>query len=117
MPLDRRITVGIEERGSYVEGEYVPGPRTDYPVWATRIDKELTDITEQGGLAADVVRRQWRVRWFAELAAALSSQVFITDEFGDEYQSDNLIEETDRGRHRRRWMLIEGLRREGERPA
>ena len=110
MPIDRRITIqirGEDQRNRY--GEHVPGAINYFPVWAGRFDKSLEDFPELGGQRTEI-RRNWRVRWFSDLASVTDlSGVTVVDD-GREFDVENLIEETGKdGRTRHRWLMIEGI--------
>ena len=108
MPLDRLITIHVEEPGSRDEdGRFVPGPVIDSTVWATRFDQTLEDIEESGG-NREQATRAWRIRWRRDVADTVASRLRVSDD-GLTFETVNVIEETDDGRTRRRWMLIEGI--------
>ena len=109
MPLDRRITVIIEEPGHRnMYGEYIDGIEVLIPVWATRMDKSQEDIESEGG-TRNSIRRDWGIRWFAALDASEVSLVSV-DDGGLIFNVLNVIEDTGRnGDYRQRWMLIQGV--------
>ena len=101
MPLDRRITIRIAP---------AQGDAVDYAVWATRTDKVLTTIADGGyPVLRTIRRRDFRVRWFSVLAEADPTEVTLTDDQGNTLNVDNLVEVTQEGRTRRRWIDIEGI--------
>ena len=101
--LDRRITIKIAQEGSRDNtGVYVPGPTTDYPVWATRRDRSLEDIESEGG-TRNFARRDYRVRWFSALASTSASLVSVLDS-GDTLDCENLAEVEDT---RRRYIDLQ----------
>ena len=109
MPLDRRITINVSTEGRRNEfGEYVEGSTISHGVWATRMDRSQKDIEDEGGTLTSS-RRDYRVRWFPELAASPVALVEVVD---DEVTFNvlNMIEETGRdGITRRRWLRISGV--------
>ena len=109
MPLDRRITLEVQAEGSYVDGEYVAGAATTHELWASRMDASLEDIDEAGG-SRDETLRSWRVRWIEPLASAENVSRITVIEDGARFAVVNVSEETNQGRTRRRWMLVEGVR-------
>ena len=51
MPADRRIIVQVQGEGFRdpgLQGGFVAGAIVDYPMWASRRDKSLTDIGDRG---------------------------------------------------------------------
>ena len=110
MPIDRRITIKIQEeaqRNRY--GELEPGVTNYYPVWAGRFDKTLEDIAGEAGIRSEI-RRNWRVRWFRELAMITDLERVTVEDEGLEFDVENVIEETGKdGRTRHRWMTVEGV--------
>ena len=118
MPLDRPATVRLFTAGTREQGEYVPGPATDYSVWLTRIDSPAEREPNAEG-ARPVVQGRFRVRWFRELAGAaveLSHRLLID---GQEWRITG-VDEVDardvRGdeqralRTRRRWLELTATR-------
>ena len=106
--LDRIITVRVQAEGMRNEhGEFVEGAVTPIRVWASRRDRDLTDIAEEGGTRGEA-RRDWRIRWRADLAGAATSSLAVQDD-RLEWTVDKLVEVTGRkGELRRRWLDIQG---------
>ena len=78
--LDRIITVRVQAEGMRNEhGEFVEGAVTPIRVWASRRDRDLTDIAEEGGTRGEA-RRDWRIRWRADLAGAATSSLAVEDD-------------------------------------
>ena len=114
MPLDRPIIVGIRGPDDHnAAGIFVPGPVTDYPVFATVIDLTQTRDIMAGG-ARLRVDRIYRVRWFEELALAPVTSVEVTSELGFHFGPTavgNISEFVGRFQDlRRRWLDIEIVR-------
>ena len=113
MPADRRIIVQLEAEGYRdpdLQGEYVHGAITDYPVWARRRDVSQELKVEQSG-AGDDTHRDWRVRFnplFVETPLALLKVLDGIDTFA----VINVVEVTEqRGGApdlRRKWLDITG---------
>ena len=106
MPLDRRITVTIATTGfnKYGEPETMT---TSIPVWATRMDGDVEDVEQEGGVRNEI-RRDYRIRWRADVAAAFVSDVAVQDG-ALRFNALRVSEQTDQGRTRRRWLLIQGV--------
>ncbi len=108
MPLDRPITIGI--RGpddTNAAGQFVPGVKVDYPVFATALDISVQRNLEVGGarLEAD---RIFRVRWFEELAVAPVTSIELADELALNYTVTDVSEFVGRFSDlRRRWLDLE----------
>ena len=111
MPLDRPVAVGIRGGDDFnAAGQFVPGPVTEYPVFATVLDLTNERDIPPGG-ARNTADRIFRVRWFEELAVAPVTSVSIIDEFGLSYKVGHVSEFVGRfGDLRRRWLDIEGTR-------
>ena len=106
--LDRRITVRVSVSGRNEYGEHETAT-TDYPVWATRVDRSQRDKEEQGGVLTEP-NRAYTIRHRREIADALTSQLSIVDpEDGGRLvlNATNVVEQTLRGA-RRRFLRIEG---------
>ena len=101
--LDRRITVRRTETRFNEYGEPTT-TKTDYPVWATRIDRSQEDIESAGGVL-DQPARAYRLRWSREIAEAATSELSIIDGTLP-LSATNVIEQTERG-ERRRFIVIE----------
>ena len=114
VPLDRLLSVGVRGIDDWNDaGILVPGPVTEYPIWATPLDISVTRNLETGGarLKSD---RVFRVRWFPELAIAPVTSVSIIDELGQTYTVTKIEEFV--GPYcdlRRRWLTLE-CTREGQ---
>ena len=79
MPLDRQIEITYEGAGSRNRyGEYVPGTKTIFKVWANRMDLNF-DSDQQPEGKRSLIRRRYRVRWIHELSHASPSQIVIND--------------------------------------
>ena len=90
MPFDTIITIHIEALGMRDEhGEYVPGPVTDYEVWADETGAGSIDTPTVGGLIV-TAGRTFLVRWFRELAVTFDPFVTITDNLGQTWYSDGI---------------------------
>lgn len=113
MPADRRIIVKLETLGYRdpdLQGEYVPGPIIDYPLWATETSAGSIDTLVTGrGL---VVRRtiNFTVRWFKALAETQINFVEVIGSDGFTYNATN-IEASD---ERRRFVTIEAVAEPGD---
>ena len=101
--LDRRITVRrtVTTRNQY--GESV-GTTTDYPQWATREDASQSD-KEQAGGALTQATRGYLIRYRAELADAITSELSVVDG-ALTLNCTNITEATRQG-ERRKFLLIE----------
>ena len=75
--LDRRIIVRRTVTTRNLFGESVE-TTTDYPLWATRIDKTNEDIEQAGG-SLGVTTRDYIVRFDARIAASLASELGVVD--------------------------------------
>ena len=102
--LDRRIVV---RRTVFTRdpdtGEAIEAV-TDFPAWASRADASFIDAAAEGG-DLSTATRTYRIRYRADLAAALVSELSIVDGMV-ELSADNIIEATERG-ERRRFLRIE----------
>ena len=108
MPADRLITITTETPGHRNDqGVYIPGQSVARRVWATRMDRSLEDVAEEGG-QRDETRRDWRIRWRSDVAALAPSDMKVTDE-GQDFDVQNMIEVTDEGRTRRRFLDVQGV--------
>ena len=107
MPLDRRITVNIQAEGTRDDqGDFIPGPTTSHDVWATRMDRTQSDIEQEGGTLANI-RRDYRVRWFANLSDTPANRLSVVED-GITFNVLNIAESTGRrNEYRRRYMLIQ----------
>ena len=104
MALDRLITIAIERPGSRNDyGEFVPGTPHTRRAWATRKDVDLEKTIAEGGTRTEG-RRNWRVRWYAELAQALPDAVTVSDEHAREWAVVGLVEVENQ---RRRFIDLE----------
>ena len=110
MPVDRLITVSVEQPGSRnMYGEYVEGETAEHRVWAGRFDRDLEDIESEGGTRNET-RRDWRIRWRADIANVTDLTTVSVVDGGQTFNVQNLQEETGRdGRTRRRWLRISGV--------
>ena len=91
-------------------GQFVPGPVTSYPVWATALDISVQRNLGTGGARLDS-DRVFRIRWFEEAALAPATSVSVTDELALKYTVTHVEEYVGRfGEQRRRWLDIECTR-------
>ena len=105
MTLDRIIDIEIKAEGDRDDtGEFLPGMTTTSRVWATRMDRSLEDIEQEGG-TRNIARRDYRVRWRSDIAGALPTNVTIADG-AQVFQVSNLTEEEE-AHGRRRFMVLE----------
>lgn len=103
--LDRIVTLSIQGEGGRNEyGEWEESRLVEHRIWATRMDKSLEDIENEGG-TRNIARRDFRVRWFSDLATALPSSISVT-EGGQTFDVENITEESE-GHGRRRFMVLE----------
>ena len=114
MPLDRPIVIGIRGPDSFNDaGQFMAGPRTDYPVFATVVDLTATRNIEPGGARLQI-DRIYRVRWFEELALAPITSVEVTSELGHHFgptSVGSISEYVGRFQDmRRRWLDITIIR-------
>ena len=106
MPLDTRITIGIEAAGMRNDrGEYVPGPTTNYEVWSDSRNAGSQDVEESSGITIREIRT-FMVRYFAALATAPINFVSITGADGSTW---NVLNRAD-SNERRRFITIEAIR-------
>ena len=77
------------------------------PLWATRMDGDVADTEEEGG-SRDETRRDYRIRWRADIAGAFVGEVSVQDG-ALTFNVLRVREETDRGRTRKRWLTIQGV--------
>ncbi len=114
MPLDREIILTLEGRSSRDEnGNYIPGLKAFLPVWASKQDKYLKQVIEEGGKRTEAMRT-YRIRWLEVLQYAEADQLTVND-----YSTDtvgklivwyclNITEHTGRNMDtRRRFMDLE----------
>lgn len=82
MPADRLVTVELQAPGDRNDrGEYIPGAITNVRTWATRHDKDATEIIFSGGTRTDVLRA-WVIRWDARIAATPAVRMMLTEDSG-----------------------------------
>ena len=107
MPLlNRIITIGIEAEGDRDEdGHYIPGPSTDYRVWAATQGQGSTDAETVGGTRIFEIR-QFTVRFLEVIARARTDLMTITDEYGYLWEPEEIAE----GSRRRRYIEISARR-------
>ena len=113
MPLDRPITVGIRGADDFNDaGQFVAGPLTEYPVFATVVDlTDVRNLNTGGDLARLQALRVFRVRWFEQLALAPVTSIELADELALQYRVTNVSEYVGRFQDmRRRWLDIECTR-------
>ena len=77
--LDRVITVGIEAEGHREDGIYIPGPVTNYRVWARRESVVESDVESPAGTRIKALVR-WRIRWFDAISRADVDRVSVMAE-------------------------------------
>ena len=101
--LDRRIIVrrSVSARNQF--GESVE-TTTDYPLWATREDASQSD-KEQAGGALTQAARAYLIRYRAELADAITSELSVID--GTLTLDATNITEATRLGERRKFLRIE----------
>ena len=107
MPLDRRVTVNLTATTFNDEGEPITTVTASLPLWATRTDGDVADTEEEGG-SRDETRRDYRIRWRADIAGAFVSEVSVQDG-ALTFNALRVREETDSGRTRKRWLTIQGV--------
>ena len=96
--LDRRITLHLEAEGTRDDqGDYVPGPTTDYPVWARIVGAGSSDSATGEGSRINRISN-FLVRWFLALEQARVDRVTITDEHGRTWNADTIGESDARRR-------------------
>ena len=106
MALDRRITIRIEEYGTRNEdGEYIPGPVSEYPVWAERRAAGSNDQPTTSGFITVSVQN-YGVRWFKALELSDIALVEIEDEYGQIWDPDSIAPND----ARRRFINIQCIR-------
>ena len=103
--LDRRIIVRrtVTTRNQY--GEAV-ATTTERSVWTTREDFSQTDKETAGG-ALNLVTRGYLIRYRAELADAITSEISVLDGTLT-LDCTNIVEATRLG-ERRKFLLIEAI--------
>ena len=101
--LDRRITVRrvVTARNQFGESEEAT---TDYPQWATREDFTQTDKEQAGGVLTQATRG-YVIRYRAEIADAVTSELSVIDG-GLTLDCTNVAEASLRG-ERRKFLRIE----------
>ena len=101
--LDRRIVVRrtVTTRNQF--GESVE-TIVDYPQWATREDASQAD-KETAGATLTLAARSYIVRYRAEIADAITSEISVIDG-GLTLDCTNIVEATVRG-ERRKFLRIE----------
>lgn len=78
--LDRRITVRTATRTTDTFGRPIPPTNVDISVWATRMDRDLERVVDEGG-AIGTARRVYRVRYRHDiLTAAHTGAAKVLDE-------------------------------------
>ena len=111
MGFDRRITLAIRGAGRRNDhDEYIPGPLTNYPVWAELRPVDLERVVQTGGILT-LVYGEWRVRYLQALMDAASdlTRVMVV-EAAEAFTVRNVIEDTGRnGQDRRKYIIIEGV--------
>ena len=111
MPADRRITINVTSEGHRNVGRFVPGTVTALGVWASRLDKTLTDIATEGG-TRNQGRRNWRIRWDARIANS-PTRLLEVEDGALTFTISNMVEVTQQRRGepdlRRRFLDLEGV--------
>ena len=88
MPFDRRIAVRLRADGMNVEGVYVPGPSTDYPMWAEERNSGSTDtLTEVGVVVTEI--RTFTIRYRRDVDEHSIFNTFVVDALGQEWNCEN----------------------------
>ena len=103
--LDRRIIVRRTVSAFDQFGESVETV-TEYPQWATREDASQADKETAGGVLT-LATRAYIVRYRAEIADALTSELSVVDD-GLTLNATNVVEATLRG-ERRKFLRIEAV--------
>ena len=88
-----------------MNGVYIPGPVTAYPVWAERRAAGSSDQAT-GGAFITVSAQNYGVRWFQALELADIALVEVEDEFGQTWDADSIAPSD----ARRRFINIQVLR-------
>ena len=99
MPFDTPITLHLEALGTRDNhGEYVPGPITDYPLWADQRGAGSTDtLTSTGTFTTEV--RTFTVRWFRELEIHQTDLIRLTDGAGSLWDIESVASSDERRRY------------------
>ena len=106
--LDRRIVVRTATRTTDDFGRPQPPVVTDIAVWATRMDRDLERVLDEGG-AIGTARRVYRVRYRRDiLAAAHTAAARVLDE-GLEFTILDVVTAADSGplAERRRFLDLQ----------
>ena len=106
MPLDRLIELSRVSSTRNEHGESVETVTALGTVWATRIDATLSDVEEEGGTRGEL-RRDFRIRWRHDVAALTAPNQIRVTENNVVFNSQRVAEDTDRGRDRNRFILIQ----------
>ena len=103
--LDRRITVrrSVTTRNQF--GESV-ATATDFPQWATREDASQSDKEQAGGVLTQATR-SYLIRYRAEIADAITSELSVLDGTLT-LDAINITEATRLG-ERRKYLRIEAI--------
>ena len=109
MPADRLVTLRISATGTRNEfGEFVPGEVSEFPgVWATVLDAGSSDLETGGGVQV-VQRKEFTIRWRADVLEAGPSRLDVVDEYDRLFLTEELTENTDPN-NRRRFVTVVGV--------
>ena len=122
MPADRLVTVELQAPGDRDnQGVWVPGAITNVRTWASRHDKDASEIIFSGGTRTDVLRA-WVIRWDARIAATPATRLMLTEDSGlkddvgtpTKWDVQNIVEvvgkagSSGRSMLRRRFLRLEG---------
>jgi len=111
MAFDSRITVGIRAEGTRdTKGRYVPGPITNYPVWADERNAGSSDQEAPQGIIVREIRT-FLIRWFLALSVAPISRVSVSklEADGTTVSTWNALNKAE-SNERRRYITIEAIR-------
>ena len=102
--LDRRIIVRRTMTDFNDDGERAIVSQTDFPVWATRMDRSQADKDTEGGVT-NLPVRAYRIRYRQDIADAVTSELSIVD--GSlVLNATNVIDAPER-EERRKFIIIE----------
>ena len=96
MPLDRRCTVRLEDRGGWRAGEFVSGSVTEIPVWCEYSDLGSTDTIGLDGVRTNRLA-SFTVRYREDIRAA-SIALTTIDYVGERWNVETIAESSRRRR-------------------
>ena len=105
MPLDRIITVHLQDLGKRVEGRYSDGWITTYRIWAERVSSGATDEGSEAGTITQAVVT-WRVRWLEAFERHRIDLMSIEDGSGFAWN----VESVNESGGRRRFLELGAIR-------